>query len=409
MKKLIARTIALLLCGHVLLFYALPLEIFALVFIALAIYFLLTEWQNAIMVSMSLAIGTLIFGVFLQLSGLNQSVYYRPHEMFKVYDSEFKHGRYKKNVHFKMTIPHGDLKAFHEKVIPEPRRVTFHTDSMGFRNSRDYHGQEHILVGDSFIVGNGTTQEETIVEQLFRKHGIDVYSLAFTGDITSYAKYLRSFKRHQPTQVKVFLFLFEGNDFPLVSQETPVPSEQDSLYRKPLVKKLNGYLKLFNKTDIYRFTYSSTRKIFEKRTRKKERVEHSNIMGLPVAFFKDYIEVTKRDFLPENPALTESLCSLKNDITHLFFIPTKYRVYYKYINHDKQQKKPVLPNKQWELVKSIGSKCGISLTDLTPALIEKSDKLLWQGTLTYWSDDTHWNQHGISVAAELVKEIILTQ
>jgi len=75
---------------------------------------------------------------------------------------------------------------------------------------------------------------------------------------------------------------------------------------------------------------------------------------------------------------------------------------FKHINELNPGGVSVLPHKQWELVRRIGHKYGIGVTDLTPALIEESDNLLHEGRLTFWKDDTHWNKNGISIAAEIL-------
>ena len=52
---------------------------------------------------------------------------------------------------------------------------------------------------------------------------------------------------------------------------------------------------------------------------------------------------------------------------------------FKHINELNPGGVSVLPHKQWELVRRIGHKYGIGVTDLTPALIEESDNLLHEG------------------------------
>lgn len=398
-KKSITLIISLLLVGHILLLYALPFSVFVLVFIAFTILFLFIEWQNAIMISVSLAITTLVFSIFLNLSGISEEVYYRPHEMFSHPD-----GKYKKNIDFEMTMPHGDLKALslYTEITLEPRNVIFQTDSLGHRNSKEYSGQKYLLVGDSFIVGNGTTQQDIITSQLLNKYGIDTYNLAYPGGIKEYANFVKTFKKSTNTKPKVILFLFEGNDFPLNKQRESIP-----LHNR-IIEKLKRYYTRYNGTGIYRFMYSSTQRILATKIYKgEERVEVRDIGGIPVAFYKEYIAVTEQNFLPNNSEMENYIATLSNDISHIYFIPTKYRVYYNHLNHE-QHKVPALPNKQWELVRLIGRKLNIPATNLTPALVEESDRLLKEGVLTYWRDDTHWNKHGISVAAEIVKNFLVS-
>jgi len=406
-KKSIALVVSLLLCGHVLMFYALPLKVFISIFMALVILFVFLKWQDALLISGSLVLATLILGVFLKVLGIDKSTYYRPQEMLQRFDSDLKHGRYEKNARLEMEMPHGDLKALavNEVVTPERRNVTFHTDSLGFRNSNDYHGQKYLMIGDSFIAGSGTTQNEVITEQLLKEYKIDSYNLAFPGGIEDYANYIETFEKEFGEKFKAFLFLFEGNDFPISSEQKPVVS---GIRTTKIYTKLKNYYNLFDKTDIYRVMYSLV-SIYSLKTDKEKvsQVHIETVNGRPIAFYKKYISVSERDYVIDNPEIENHIKLMKNKVASIFFIPTKYRVYYKHISDSNPDKMGALPNKQLELVQRIGNKFGIKVVDLTPALIEESDKILQEGRLSFWQDDTHWNKNGIAVAAKMVAENIL--
>ena len=400
-KRIIILTIALLLTGHALLFYAIAPKVLILVLVAFAVLYIKIKWQDAITLSVTLALVTLVLAVAMEvLISEEKTIYYRPHEMFGQPD-----GRYKKNVHFEMAMPHGDLKAMalYTEVIPEPRKVIFNTDSLGFRNSNDYQEQKYLFVGDSFIVGNGTSQSDIITAQLSERYNINGYNLAYPGDIKDYYNNVSSFRNLAAQDAKVILFLFEGNDFALDTTEDPVMVPPDAAKINPVVNALNNYYNLFSGSDMYRYMYSTTRRVIAANIKKeKERVVVYDIGGFPVAFYRAYNEVAERDILPENTVTELYLSEMKDDIKHIYFIPTKYRVYYKYINDHKERNSRDLPDRQWQFVQSIGQKFGIPTTNLTPALIEESDRLLEQGVLTFWRDDTHWNKHGIAVAADIV-------
>lgn len=400
-KRIIILTIALLLTGHALLFYAISPKMLILVLVAFAVLYIKIKWQDAITLSVTLALVTLVMAISMEaLISEEKIIYYRPHEMFSQSD-----GRYKKNVSFEMIMPHGDLKAMalHTEVIPEPRKVIFNTDSLGFRNSDEYQGQKYLFVGDSFIVGNGTTQSDIITAQLYERYRINAYNLAFPGDIKDYYNNVTSFENLATQQAKVVLFLFEGNDFQIDTTKNPVVAPPDEAKINPVVDALENYYKFFSSTDMYRYMFSTTRRIIAANIKKeKERVVVYNIGELPVAFLKGYVEVTERDVFPENTLTELYLSEMKDDIERIFFIPTKYRVYYNYINDHKQKNSQDLPDRQWQFIQSIGQKLDIPTTNLTPALIEESDRLLEQGILTFWRDDTHWNKYGIAVAADIV-------
>ena len=400
-KRIIILTIALLLTGHALLFYAISPKIVILLLVAFAVLYIKIKWQDAITLSVTLALVTLVLAISMEvLISEEKTIYYRPHEMFS--QSE---GRYKNNVRFEMVMPHGDLKAMalYTEVLPEPRKVLFNTDSLGFRNTDEYQGQKYLFVGDSFIVGNGTNQPDIITEQLLERYRIDGYNLAFPGGVKDYYYNMKSFRNLAAKDAKFVLFLFEGNDFQINTTIKPSIARTGTAKVNPVVNALENYYRFFSGTDMYRYMYSTTRRIIAANIRnEKERVVVYNIGGLPVAFLKEYIEVTERDIFPENTLTELYLSDMKDDIEHIFFIPTKYRVYYNYINDHKQKNRQDLPDRQWQFVQSIGQKFDIPATNLTPALIEESGRLLPQGILTFWRDDTHWNKYGIAVAADIV-------
>ena len=81
-KNTFLLLLSLLLTFHILLFYGLPLKIFALIFIIITIIFFVIKGVNALIVTVSLGMGTFLFSILLKLTGLENAIYYRPQEMF---------------------------------------------------------------------------------------------------------------------------------------------------------------------------------------------------------------------------------------------------------------------------------------------------------------------------------------
>ena len=65
------------------------------------------------------------------------------------------------------------------------------TDEYGLRNSINLNNADFILVGDSFIVGNGNTQKHIPSEILSRLLNKKVANIAFPGAPISYEKSFR--------------------------------------------------------------------------------------------------------------------------------------------------------------------------------------------------------------------------
>ena len=120
----------------------------------------------------SFLIATLMIAGVLKLTRFDRAIYYRPFELLRVYDFKRDHSRYRKNVDLWTDKVRGNLQAMTEVQIARPRKVSFRTDEHGFRNDRGLQNQRYLLVGDSFIVGSGSSQEDIVSEQLYREYSV---------------------------------------------------------------------------------------------------------------------------------------------------------------------------------------------------------------------------------------------
>ena len=215
-KKFLFFIIGIIFCFHTLLVYSLALEINVLYFLLIVSFFILlyfyVDYLNFILLSSSFLIVTISIEFFLSISDII-SIHYRPHEKLVelTFDNNLIKKRYKRNVNLKMNVPHGDLKAMDlfSNVSPQARKVNFHTDSFGFRNRNEYRGQKYVLVGDSFIAGNGNTQKDILSEQLSRLHSKNNYNLGMPGDAYSYLENIIDFETQFHNSYEILLFIFE--------------------------------------------------------------------------------------------------------------------------------------------------------------------------------------------------------
>lgn len=384
----IAGIVAWLIAFHVLLAYGLPEGLFITLVLVLAILY----WRGGVLagmtISITLVLATLLYGLALKLTGFEDSIYYRPDEKYVRFDYTNNHRVYQSNVHIDMPMPHGDLRAMTREDIAEPRRIQFHTDSDGFRNERDYHGQAYVLVGDSFVAGSSNTQQDMLAAQLMRDHRLDTYSLAYPGSPADYAAYIRGFVQRHGESFRVLLFLFEGNDF------------EESRGRKDskLARYGRRYYEMFSGFSTYRVTKSLLKRVTHARSiQAGEDLEVAELGGKKIAFYRRYMNVTRQTQLPNPEGFERAMESMRPYIERVYFIPTKYRVYSGHINATE-----ALPNTQWQYLRGVCQKFQLRCTDLTTPLVRESDALLEQGQFTWWRDDTHWNRRGIAVAARVV-------
>ena len=85
-----------------------------------------------------------------------------------------------------------------KEFIKQSRKIKFITDKYGFRNDRyEIDNAEIILIGDSFIIGTGTTQAKIPANQLSDISSLNVASLAYVGNPNNYEllakKYINNF------------------------------------------------------------------------------------------------------------------------------------------------------------------------------------------------------------------------
>lgn len=387
--------IAAFLAGfHLLLAYGLPPALFALLAIGLGV----VCWRGGVLAGvtavLSLAVVTGLYALILNLTGFEDRIYYRPHEKLLSYDYRADHRRYRPDAALGMTMPHGDLQSMTAEKIGVPRAVEFRTDRDGFRNDRGYHGQRYVLLGDSFVVGVGDSQADTLDAQLRRDHGLDTYNLGHPGGPADYVAYVRGFRARHGEDFKLLLFLFEGNDFPDELADVGRPS------RPGFVLFWKRYYALFADTAVYRVTKSLTRRIGKRRAiEASEQVRIRELNGRRMAFYAPYIEASERREYRPGPGMEAAIDALAPNLAHIYYVPTKYRVY-------RPQLDPgvALPDAHWTWLDELCRRKHLACTNLTAPLSAASAGLVTQGRLTYWPDDSHWNRDGMAVAARVVAE-----
>ena len=351
-----------------------------------------------------------ILEIFLHFLGPGH-LYRTPDDMLATFDYRLGHGLYKPNRRGTMNIPFGDLVAMDRKTQPaiaEPRRVEYHIDSAGFRNDADYAGQKVLLVGDSFIAGSGNTQNDLLSDQLQRDYGIAAYNLGFPGELHSYVRYMESFFKTHPSGPQALIFLFEGNDFPVRKPSKAAPAKKQNasgpssfeIVRKEFQQSLKELL-------VYRYAFSFYH-ILKNRLLPptKSKVTVLTLQGpnhLQMGFLKAYVTATERASYDAGDDFSLKLSRIKDHLGGIFFIPTKFRVYYNMLEGGPR---PPLPNAQWEYVQATAGRLGVRCVDLTGPLQEESRRLLPEGSLTYWKDDSHWNRYGMAVAAREVQAFL---
>ena len=336
-----------------------------------------------------------LYAGVLRASGLDERIYYRFEERFSTWSASLGHRAYRPNVSYRARELHGDLQLFTREEIAEPREVSFHSDSDGFRNDTDYARAPWVLVGDSFISGVGVSQEELLQARLAPR-GIRAYNLAHPGDLLDYEVYWRSFTARRGRASRLVLFLFEGNDF---------PGEGTARLRPPwwiaLDERTKDLTAPLTRLATYRVTRALTASFAARGDRDGSEAPVFSLAGARVAFYVPYMRQARAAAIEGMAPVDAAFARLAPDLAAVFFIPTKYRVYQPWLFPEER-----LPNASWQHLARLCDEFAVSCTDLTPALIRRSEALLASGRFTWWRDDTHWNGAGVDAAAEVVAGVL---
>jgi hypothetical protein len=321
--------------------------------------------------------------------GTGNPAYYRPDEVLAVYAADGGRSAYQPDRRLDFSMPFGDLYALSGRTatgIVEPRRVLFVTDALGYRDSIGPQDRRYVLVGDSFAMGSGTTQERILSETLRRVHAVDIYNAGFPGGPADYARTVAWLKAHTALvrERNVVALLFEGNDFDCPAT-APSPETIADWRWRPVTR-----------LETYRLFYGLTRVAFGSGELNRA-VLVREIGGSQLGFLQQYVAVTRRERGCDWSAVAAALSEMRPHLALIAFAPTKYRTY-----HDWIEPGTALPHVQWQFVEAQARALDVPAADLTPALRRRAAELLPQGRYVYWRDDTHWNADGMDAAAEAI-------
>ncbi len=350
--------------------------------------------------------------------------FYRAHEKYKT-----KQKGYQKNISDTIFMKHGDIYFIDgglnkkRELIKEYREQKFVTDSHGMRNDiNKIEDADIILVGDSFITANGTTQAHIPSNILSEISGKKVATLSYAGrGAKDYEALIDEYLSVIRKDAKIFVFYFGGNDFSKKHKKTLEPQEIGKKYiywqgyKIPYLKaKVRfAYERLERNKDKFLLKFLSEKNFFLRNVRAKSHLFNRKILtnwtntGSPIKYYKIGKEVLGfyyRDLFEENNNYTTYIFENKKvlqRVNSFFFIPTKLRIYSDYVNLNSDGL-----NNKFKYLKKSYLKLDKTVYDLTLPMSLSAPKYLSNGKYLYWKDDTHWNRNGIFVAMNYINSII---
>jgi hypothetical protein len=374
--------------------YAMP-PVLAIPYVLLCLWLLYWRKQKA-ETAMLLASMLVLFGILeIFVRMFSDDIFYREHEKWAL------KGKYRANVEDTLRVRFGDMIAMDptlKEKLAEPHDIRFVTDSLGFRNEKDYSGEPYILLGDSFTASTGITHEETLATQLNNIMPGHFYSMGYPGAPRDYESRALTFLAMGHDKARFLWFVFEGNDFKLLEETGDAP-RRPSL--KPTWKEYFSLRNLpFMTTRVLVIFFKAVGARAKSREEKSEDiVQVFDVGSKPMGFFGKYIHrsgTTNMEFriLGTEEVMSRTAC--------VFFIPEKYRVYKPWIKYGPPVSEPA---EGLKILKTHFKPHNIPIIDLTPAL-QKAAKAALPHKTVFWRDDTHWNPSGISAILPDIKRCI---
>lgn len=296
-------------------------------------------------------------------------------------------------------IEQGDIAPY--SAFSVKKEVEWQTDRYGYRK-RNTPEERHkiVIIGDSMLAGIGLTQKELLSEVLEEKLGVSVYPYALRR-VSTFLKDSR-FLRYPPDLV---IFESAEHQIPLltplserqkhVKEEGPLIESFKSTREVPCVQSLGIFLdRLYKENMLHYFRAQLRRKVSTEKPQYNYRA--GNILFLMGAAVNKDIPKKQIDIHAQT---IEGYCRTmqKRGIRFIFLpIPNKENIYHNLLPDNKR---PVYLD---QLISEL-KKRGVETVNLQEAF-EKEYQT--NSTLLYWSDDTHWNDKGVQIAADLIEQML---
>jgi SGNH hydrolase-like domain, acetyltransferase AlgX len=308
---------------------------------------------------------------------------------------------------------YGDLAAMGNfPNLRQYRPERFTTDALGFRNPPGLWKSpvDAILTGDSFAVGSGVRDDQTLSAQLSTLTGCGVYNAGIDqhritpGEILALAGRLHLRSRH------VIRLYTEGAEIPLRPTRRGMLVSalvaHTPFHIRNVIGRLRGLLAVSPLQSLGRRAWkvvANGRFLPNAYASNVVRASLSN--GETMLFRAEQV----RHFYSRRGLTLDYWRWLRDDLQagHLdllvVVVPDKYRVYRSFLINQTPDN-PEADDYLNRLDRALQA-MGIPVLDLTPVLSAEAARYLEHGKYLYWSDDIHWNARGIAVAAQAIRNV----
>jgi len=315
------------------------------------------------------------------------------------------------NRRFEKTDSYGDLAALGN--MPELRQYrseVFTTDALGFRNPPGAWSRPPaaIVVGDSFVVGSGVSDDETVTSRLGALLGCPVYN---AGGIDPDPDRLLALARKLNLDRGLVIHQF-AEDFEMPA----APSEARRRYQKalaalgPEVGSLVGRVRGMLTISPLQIASEHALKSWENGrilpNRYVGRVVRGRLASGDSMLFLSYFF---GKFHQKREVPTAYWTWLQKELRAgglelaVVIVPSGYRVYRPFLVEPKPKPGEAVDDYPGRVEDDL-RRAGIPALNLTAPLSAAAAKGLQEKQYLYWRDDIHWNVQGTEVAAQAIRD-----
>jgi len=315
------------------------------------------------------------------------------------------------NRRFEKTDSYGDLAALGN--MPELRQYrseVFTTDALGFRNPPGASSRPPaaIVVGDSFVVGSGVSDDETVTSRLGALLGCPVYN---AGGIDPDPDRLLALARKLNLDRGLVIHQF-AEDFEMPA----APSEARRRYQKALAAlgpeagSLAGRVRGMLTISPLQIASEHALKAWEDGrilpNRYVGRVVRGRLASGDSMLFLSYFF---GKFHQKREVPTAYWTWLQKELRAgglelaVVIVPSGYRVYRPFLVEPKPKPGEAVDDYPGRVEDDL-RRAGIPALNLTAPLSAAAAKGLQEKQYLYWRDDIHWNVQGTEVAAQAIRD-----
>ncbi len=333
-------------------------------------------------------------------------------------------------------IEPGDLAYMgHMSRFQESKRVVTKLDRFGYRNNEPLDPNQvydAIVVGDSFGYGQGTTQEKIWARLLETRYGLKTYNLSKNGGdpwdeyLTLSAEIGRLKTRPGTT---VIWALFSGNDLAEIAAYDDIPKSTThprlmSLRRfrdySPLrLLSHHAFQQLFGTSRGDHRPVGAERHLLIDINAEDNYIAKDFINGRKLLFFKPYLNIASCPYeeivisptfekLESAMAFMKLLTDNRKLSLKIILIPSKEEVYSWVLRGSAPWTSRRAPGGLSRALAESAHKQRIDYLDSKPFFLDASKKEYEKtGRPLWWYDDTHVNEQGHALIAEIVHDKLI--